>query len=107
MKKTPLLFTIPLIAILVVVGAAIALKVFAPKPQVEVLRPSEFPNTVGSEAVSKPSTFLGGLFGQKTAVQTPAPTPQTAADSSKELRSTYDDGGQSELDSISKEANSL
>ncbi len=96
-----------MVAVMVVVGIAIAIKVMTPTPKVEVLKPADFPNSVGSETVSKPSTFLGGLFGQKSAVETPAPTPKTAAESSTELKGTYDDGGQAELDAISKDAASL
>ena len=107
MKKTPLFITIPFVAVLIVIGIALALKTFAPKQQVEVLKPTEFPNSVGSETVSKPSTFLGSLFGQKQAVSTPTPTPSSASDLSKELKETYDDGGQAELDALSKDAASL
>lgn len=107
MKKTPLFITIPFIAILIVVGIAVAVKTFAPKPQVEVLKPTEFPNSIGSETVTKPSTFLGGLFGQKPAVSTPTPSPSTASDLSKELKDTYDDGGQAEMDALTKDAAAL
>lgn len=107
MKKTPLFITIPLVVTLIVVGVALALKTFLPKQTVEVSKPTEFPNTVASEFVSKPSTFLGGLFGQKAAVATPTPTPATATDLSKELKGTYDDGGQAELDAIGNDAASL
>ncbi len=105
--KTPLLITIPLIAVLLIVGAAIALKVLAPKPKVEVLKPTTFPNAVGTEEASKPSTFLGSLFVKKKAVATPTPSPATAADLSTELKGTYDDGGQAELDAIGKDAAAL
>ena len=106
MKKTPLFITIPFVAVLIVIGIALAIKTFAPKPQVEVLKPTEFPNSVESETVTKPSTFLGGLFG-KQAVATPTPTPGTAAELSKDLKSTYDDGGQAELDALTKDAAAL
>ncbi len=108
MKKTPLFIIIPLFAVLVIVAVAMVLKTVAPT-QKEVVqtsqKSSEFPNAVTNETVSKPSTFLGNLFGVKD--PTPSPTPKTATDLSNELKRTYDDGGQSELDALSKAASAL
>ena len=106
MKKTPFFIAIPFVAVLIVVGIALALKTFVPKPQEAVFQPpTEFPNSVESQTVSKPSTFLGGLFSP--AISTPTPSPSTASELSRVLKDTYDDGGQAELDALSKDAASL
>ena len=107
MKKIPLLITIPLIAVMSIVAIALGIKFFAPKPEVAVLKPTEFPNVVSSTETTKPSTFLGALFGKKAVVATPTPTPATAVDLSTELKGTYDDGGQAELDAMKKDTAAL
>lgn len=105
MKKMPLLIIIPLIAVLVIVSVAMGVKVLSPKPEVKITKSTEFPNPLKDAEVSKPSSFLGGLFGQKS--PTPSPTPATASDLSKELKNTYDDGGQADLDALNKDAATL
>lgn len=107
MKKFPLLITIPLIAIIAVVAGALMLKVMTPETQPVVQNPTEFPNNVGNTETAKPSTFLGGLFGQNKATSTPTPSPASAAQFTSELKDTYDDGDQAELDAIGKDAASL
>lgn len=107
MRKLPLLLTIPLITVLVVVAGALALKVLTPKPEVVVKAPTDFPNSVGNTNPSKPSTFLGGLFGQNASSPTPTPSPASAAQFTSELKDTYDDGDQAEFDALTKDADSL
>ena len=102
MKKISPLFTIPLTALLIILAVVFGYKMFAPKP-VEIAR-EEFPNALGTDAPKKPKTYLGSLFGTNV---TPSPTPATAVQLSNELKNTYDDGGQSDLDAIAKDASSL
>lgn len=106
MKKMPLIIAVPLIAIIVVVAASMVLRMRVnTPPNVSVVNTTEFPNALNDSSQSAPSTFLGGLFGQVTV--TPTPTPSTATDLSRELKDTYDDGGQAELDALTKDAASL
>lgn len=102
MKRAPLLFTIPVIAIVAVLAIVFGYKILSARP-VSMVK-NEFPNSIGSETSKKPKSFLGGLFQSGA---TPSPTPATAVELSNELKSTYDDGGQSDLDSIAKDASSL
>ena len=104
MKKTPLFFTIPVIAIVIVIAIAFVLKLGPAKPAVTTV-PTEFPGAVGETAVKKPESYLGSLFGAGNPTLTP--TPATATELSNDLKSTYDDGGASELDAIAKDASSL
>lgn len=107
MKKLPLILTVPLVAILIVVAGALILKAFTPGSEPIVQAPTEFPNSVGNTEASKPSTFLGGLFGQNNAAVTPTPSPATAVQFTSELKDTYDDGDTAEFDAITKDAASL
>lgn len=102
----PLIITLPLIAVLAVVMFAMGVKFFSPKPAVVVTKPNAFPDSLSkSSEVGKPASFLGSLFGQVT--NTPTPVPATSAELSKDLKDTYDDGGQSDLDALSRDAGSL
>ena len=105
MKKLPLLITIPLIVVLLVVVAAMSIRMFGTQSTTSVKTGATFPNSVTNTDVGQPSTFLGGMFGKTNA--TPTPTPATAADLSRELKDTYDDGGQAELDELTRDAASL
>lgn len=107
MKKTPLLILIPLIAVLSIVAAAVIMKTLTSQPEVVLQKTTEFPNSIGSEDSGKPSTFLGGLFGQNKATSTPTPSPASAAQFTSELKDTYDDGDQAEFDALTKDAASL
>ncbi len=102
MKKASLLFTIPVVAIFLVLAVVFGYKMLVPKP-VETVK-NEFPNALGTDAPKKPNSFLGSLFGTNA---TPTPTPSSAVELSNELKATYDDGGKSDLDAIAKDASSL
>ena len=102
MKKTSLLFVIPLVALMVVVAGAVTIRLLSRESTVPARAGSEFPNLVIQQE-SRPASFLGGLFGNAT----PTPTPTTASDLSRELKDTVDDGGASELDALQQEAAGL
>jgi hypothetical protein len=108
MKKTPLVLLIPFVVVLLVVGAAVIMKQLTPKPTPVVTdtKPSAFPNALSQSEIEKPSSFLGSLFVKATATPTPTKAA-TASDLSTELKGTYDDGGQAELDALAKDAASL
>lgn len=101
----PIIIVVPLIAVLLIVVAAMVIKMTTPPPAVVVTKPTEFPNAIKDAETGKPSTFLGSLFGQKA--PTPTPSPATANDLSRQLKDTYDDGGQADLNAIAKDASSL
>ena len=105
MKKMPIFIIVPLIAVLVIVGVAMVIKQTSKPPEVVITKPTDFPNALSKTEVSKPSSFLGGLFAQSS--PTPTPSPSSAQELSRELKDTYDDGGQADLDAISKDAASL
>lgn len=92
-----------MIAILLAVGVAGAIKLMSPENTTPVKATLEYPNPFKEEP-KKPSTFLGKLMGGKG---TPTPTPGTAIDLSQELKATFDDGGQSDLDALGDEAAEL
>jgi len=95
MKKTPVFILVPMIAVIVAVGVAVAIRLLSPQSAMPAKAGSDYPNPLAGES-AKPSTFLGKLLGGAT----PTPTPATAADLSDELKATYDDGGQSDLDGL-------
>lgn len=96
MKKMPILILIPMIAIIIAVGVAVAIRLLSSQSAMPAKAGADYPNPLESTQESKPSTFLGKLLGGAT----PSPTPATAVDFSNELKATYDDGGQSDLDSL-------
>lgn len=108
MKKLPFLIIVPLIAVLVLVGAAMTIRVSNSSiPTSSDTTGKTYPQGGTGESGSAPSTFLGGLFGQKATTNTPSPTPQSSEELSRELKSSYDDGAQAELDSLVSDAASL
>lgn len=98
----PLLFLIPMIAIMVVVAVGAVIRVMS-RPETPVTTAPQFPNPL-DESTSKPSSFLGRLFGGGT---TPAPTPASSEDLSRALKDTVDDGGQSDFEALQKESSQL
>jgi hypothetical protein len=105
MRKMPLQLLIPMIAIMIVVGVAAAYRLYSSSSAVPAKAKEEYPNALTNTQETKPSTFLGGLGGAAKA--TPTPTPGSTNDLSTELKATYDDGGQAELDALAKEAAAL
>lgn len=103
MRKIPLLFLIPVIALFVVVVIAVTIRLLSKESTTRVKAGSEFPNPLVQQE-SKPSSFLGGLLGGKA---TPTPTPATASDLSRELNATVDDGGAGDLNALQEEASGL
>lgn len=103
MKKLPLLFLVPMIALIVALGVATAVKLLPP-PETEVTQTAEYPNPFAEDTASQPSTFLGKLFNPP---QTPSPTPASSLDLSNELKTTVDDGGKSDFDALEQEASAL
>ncbi len=99
--KMPLLFLIPMIAIILVVAGAALVRMLS-RPATEVAQTTEYPSL--DESTNKPSSFLGKLFGGGT---TPAPTPASSDDLARELKNTVDDGGQSDFDALEKESEGL
>lgn len=100
-KKMPLFFIIPGVAIAIVVGVAILIKVTAPKPVPSVS--TDFPNAINDSQTGNPRSFLGSLFGGPK----PTPSPATANDLSTQLKNTYDDGGASDLNALQQQASGL
>lgn len=100
MKKIPFIL-IPAIVVIVIVGAVLGYRMFTVVPS--TTQPAQFPNSVGNSQAKNPATPLGGLSGNVS----PTPTPATAADLNKELNSTVDDGGKSDLDALTQEASGL
>ncbi len=98
-----MLFFVPMIALVIALGVATAVKLL-PRPEVAAPQASEYPNPFGEEASSQPSTFLGTLFNP---AETPSPTPASSLDLSNELKTTVDDGGQSDFDALEQEASAL
>lgn len=94
-----------MIAIIVVVGGAIALRLMTVPVTPHPSSPTQFPNSLDSGQSGQPTSLLGSLFG--TVAPTPTPTPATAKDLSNELKTTVDDGGAADLNSLSREANGL
>lgn len=95
-----------MIAIIVVVGGAIALRLLnTPSVQISPKTKTEFPNAIDKGSVGTPKSFLGSLF--VPSAPTPTPTPGSAIDLTSELKSTVDDGGQADLNALSQEANGL
>lgn len=103
MKKLPLLFVIPMVALFIVIIVAVAIRLSSKDSTPPVSTGAEFPNPM-TQAQAKPASFLGGLLGKNA---TPTPTPATAMDLSQELKNTADDGGAGELDALQKEAAGL
>lgn len=104
-KKTPWLFIIPTIALLIAVGVATAVKLLSPQNAIPAKATLEYPNPYSKTDLKKPSTFLGKLLGTNP---TPAQaSPASAADLSRELKDTVDDGGVSDLDMLQKDASGL
>ncbi len=89
MKKTPLLIAIPAMAVAVVVGIAVVLKMVNPTAPQEVQVQPEFPQAIQNSTVEKPTSTL---------------TTATTDDLSKELNTIVDDGGQSDLNALQKAA---
>ncbi|HUD19030.1 MAG TPA: hypothetical protein VMR81_01105 [Patescibacteria group bacterium] len=105
-RKTPLVFIIPAVAVMGIIAVAFYMRSSASVPTAvnQVQLPRGFGDTTGG----KPTTFLGGLFGGGTSpIPTPTVAPSTAAGLSGELNSTIDDGGQADLNALSKEASGL
>lgn len=94
MKKMPLVFLIPIIAILVAVGIATLIKLNSLALPPTQNTSNEYPDPYASEP-DKPTTFLGGL------------TSESTDDLNQELKSTFDDGGLSELDALEEEISGL
>lgn len=108
-KKTPLLFIIPTVALLVAVGVATTVKLLSPENAMPAeAAPREYPNPYGKMGSNKPSSFMGKLLGKN-----PAPMDQSAtgtasaAELSRELKDTVDDGGASDLKTLEEDATGL
>jgi len=99
----PLVFLIPMIALLVAVGVATGIKLLSADSPAPAKVVGEYPNPLTAES-GKPDTFLGMLFSGKP---TPSPSTATASDLSRELEATVDDGGASELDALEQELSQL
>lgn len=98
---------IPAAALLAAVGVATALKLLSPEnamPAKAASVPRQYPNPFTEADGKKPSSFLGKLLGTNP---TPTQEPSSAADFSRSLKDTVDDGGTSELDALQKEAAGL
>lgn len=94
-----------MIALILVIGAGFGIKLLSQESTVPVRATGEFPNPLGNDESSKPSTFLGRLVG--VANSTPTPTPQSSDELSNQLEETVDDGGESDLDALEKELSEL
>lgn len=104
-KKTPWLFIIPGVALLVAVGVATAVKLLSPDNAMPVKAALEYPNPYSKTDLRRPSTFLGKLLGTN-----PTPTQaaaDSAADLSRQLKDTVDDGGASDLNTLQQDASGL
>lgn len=89
MKKTPFLIAIPAIAAAVAIGVAVVLKLVNPAPPQEQQVQAEFPNAIGNSSVEKPTSTLSS---------------RSADDLSSELNDIVDDGGESDFNSLQKDA---
>lgn len=107
-QKTPLLILIPMIAVFIVVGAAVAIKLLSPENAMPTKAADEsvrrYPNLLQRDEGKKPSSFMGRFLGGNP---TPTPTPATADDLSRELKNTVDDGGAMDFDKLEQEAAAL
>lgn len=105
-KKTPLLFIIPAVALFIAIGVATAVKLLSPENAMPAkAAPAEYPNPYGKMDGKKPSSFLGKLLGTNP---TPTSAPSSAAaDLSRELKDTVDDGGASDLETLQEDASGL
>ena len=104
-RKTPLIFIIPVIAIAGIIAVAFYVRSSSPQPTTanEVQLPHSYSDTSGG----KPTTFLGGVRESAGSSATPTVAPSSASDLSNELKTTTDDGGQADLNSIKQESNGL
>lgn len=118
-NKTPWIFLIPVIALLIVVGIATVIKLLSPENATPAdAAPREYPNPYGKLDINKPSTNLG-RFSETgislTPTSDPIPTQQqvevstlsTSADLTRELKNTVDDGGTGDLNMLEEEISGL
>lgn len=104
-KSSPLLYIIPVIALFIAVGVAVGVKLLSPENSIPAQAALEYPDPYGKTDLKRPSSFLGKLLGTN-----PTTTPigtNSAADLSRELKETVDDGGQSDLDALTQDAAGL
>ena len=113
MKKLSIVIAVPLLVIAVVVAVAFYLKVAStvPSPS-EAVTPNRQIAPLSGD-LSKPAA--GGSLSKSGTVSsgTSTPTPKvtttqsSVSDMNKELQSTSDDGGASDLNSLKKDASGL
>jgi len=103
MKKMPMMLLVPMIALVAVVSIATAVRLL-PRPQQQAPVATQYPNPFGNDETTQPATFLGKLLNPAS---TPSPTPASSNDLSSELKTTVDDGGESDFDALEQEASAL